>query len=231
VPPASGFAVDVEGLWQRSRPATVAGAQVRSLCPEELLLHLCMHISFQHRFSAGLLPLCDIAETLRRFRQALDWGQLRERAVEWRAARCLYLSLRLAVDLLGAEVPDGVLPTLEPEGWDPAFAVQASEQIVTVDEEPLPMTHDLARVWGAGGLQKQAATLLQVAFPSPEILSRVYPASPSSWRIYLYYPVHLAHLLSRYGRTAWRLLRRDEEMVAAAERRERMNALREWIRG
>jgi len=71
VPPASRFPVAQDCLWQRSGPATVAGAQVRSLCPG-------------------------------RFRETLDWEQLRERPAEWRAARCLYLSLRLTVELLCA---------------------------------------------------------------------------------------------------------------------------------
>ena len=42
--PTSPFKMDIAGLWVRARPATVAGVEVLALSPEDLLLHLCLHV-------------------------------------------------------------------------------------------------------------------------------------------------------------------------------------------
>jgi len=54
VTPLCGARIDeheLAGLWERSVPATIAGAPSRALAAEDLLLHLCMHVSVHHRFA------------------------------------------------------------------------------------------------------------------------------------------------------------------------------------
>jgi len=229
VHPTGPFRIDVDGLWKRARPTLIAGVEVLVLSPEDLLLHLCLHTSFQHRFIIGLRALCDISETLWHYRDEMDWEQVRLRARQWGAGKCGYLTLHLARELLGALVPDDVLSALEPSGLHPRFVTWAREQIFTEPDKALPLSANLARIWGADRLQDKAAAFLKTAFPSRESMATMYPAPPSSRRIYLYYPVRLKDLLLQYGRTAWRLLCRDEEALASAEREERGNALVDWL--
>jgi hypothetical protein len=54
-------------------PVQIAGCDSLTPSPEDLLLHLCPHISYQNRFAFGLPPSCDIAETISRFDSTLDW--------------------------------------------------------------------------------------------------------------------------------------------------------------
>ncbi len=70
--PTSPFKIDIAGLWARARPATIAGVEVLTLSPEDLLLHLCLHVCYQHRLEVGLTPFCDIAETIRRYDSGAD---------------------------------------------------------------------------------------------------------------------------------------------------------------
>ena len=58
------FHVDLEGLWMRAVPATVAGVRTKVLSAEDTLLHLCVH-ACKHKLTAGLRAYCDIAEVLR----------------------------------------------------------------------------------------------------------------------------------------------------------------------
>lgn len=61
------FKLDVADLWARARPARIAEAETWTLCPEDLLLHLCLHATFHRKFvqeHVGLRPFCDIAESL-----------------------------------------------------------------------------------------------------------------------------------------------------------------------
>jgi hypothetical protein len=69
--PTGPVRIDAAGLWDRAHPATVAGVEVLALSPEDLLLHLCLHFGYQHRLT-GLKSLCDVAETIHRFRGETD---------------------------------------------------------------------------------------------------------------------------------------------------------------
>ena len=82
-------------------------------------------MAYSHRLDSGLLPLCDIAETARHYQGIIDWKTAERRAVQWRAKKCAYLSLRLAKDLLAAELPDEVLGALEPDDLEPRFLAWA----------------------------------------------------------------------------------------------------------
>jgi len=227
--PASPFRIDVDGLWARARPAVIAGVQVLTLSPEDLLLHLCLHTSYQHRFAVGLKGLYDVYETLRNYRGEIDWEQLRLCARQWGAGKCVYLTLYLARQLVAASVPDDLLSTLEPHDLDARVDRWAQEQIFAERRAALPSSPNLTRIWTASGLRGKMAAFLKFTFPSPQLMATMYPAPPSSKRIYLYYPVRLRDVLLQYGRTAWRLLRRDKETTAFAEREDRGNALQNWL--
>ena len=227
--PTSPITVDLDGLWERARLAAIDGIEVLTLCPEDLLLHLCLHTSFQHRFTIGLRALCDISETVRYYRDDLDWEQVQVRARRWGAGRCAYLTLRLARELVGAGVPADVLSALEPDDLDPGFVTWARDRLLTHRGRTLPLSSNLVRIWEADGLRGKVANFLKFTFPSRETMAAMYPASPSSKRIYLYYPVRLVDVLLRYTRTAWRLLRRDEATIALSERQDRGNALVDWL--
>ena len=47
-------------LWQRARPARLAGVDTLVLAPEDLVLHLCLHGGSHHLLELGLRPLCDL---------------------------------------------------------------------------------------------------------------------------------------------------------------------------
>ena len=104
---------DIQGIWDRSTPIDPGGVQMLGLSPEDLLLHLCLHTSYHHRFEFGLRPSCDIAWTIDHFGAALDWELLCSQARNRGWKRGVTLALRLARDLMGAGVPEVTLSALE----------------------------------------------------------------------------------------------------------------------
>jgi len=221
------ISIPIEDLWQRARPLRGVGAL--ALCPEDLLLHLCLHVSLGHEFSFGLRPMCDISETIRYYGDRIDWEQVVQGAGQWGIGKYVYVTLRLARDLVNAAVPEQVLHSLRPEAFDRKVLLWATAQIFADERQPSPVSPNLAQLRGPKRLRAKGALLLTSAVPSPQVMARLYAVSANSNRIYLYYPVRWRDLLHRHGRAAWRLLRRDETTIVLAEQENQKTALREWL--
>jgi putative nucleotidyltransferase-like protein len=102
--------------WSRRKPVELEGVVAHVMHPEDQLIHLALHAARHHQFSSGLLPLVDLAFLLR-VGPPEDWDRL---AADWaglRVAPWVSLSLALARDLLGADVPERVAPTDVVERW------------------------------------------------------------------------------------------------------------------
>src|SRR5438132_377800 len=164
LPPPASVRIPIEDLWRRAGPLA-AGGEALGLCPEDLLLHLCLHVSLQHQFCLGVRPFCEIAATIRHYGDGIDWEQVRHRTCRWGVRKSVYLTLRLAQDLAGAAVPNGLLDALYPEGFDPQVIDWARAQVFA-DERPirsLPST--LAQLRGPKGVRDKGALVLKSAFP------------------------------------------------------------------
>lgn len=188
---ASGsLSIDPDGLWARARPARIAAVNVLALSPEDLLLHLCVHASFKDRFGNGLRHLCDITETIRCYQPEMDWEQVAERAREWGASRYVGLSLVLALELLGAAVPNGVLEQLVPGGLDP--------RVLDVAKECVLGQRSYGQPWAATSLVAKAKMFRQRVFLHRDEMAVVYPASRDSRHLLVYYALRVRDVFRAY---------------------------------
>jgi len=226
--PTEPIAIDLDGLWQRARPATIAGVDVLVLAPEDLLLHLCLHTSFHHQFELGLRGCWDILETLRHHRETVDWAQLQRRARQWGIEKYVYLTLRLARELLGAAVPASALAVLEPRGFEPQLVALAIAEIFHAESPSV--SSRFVRMWGSMRFRERVACSMEILFPSIGSLSRQYPASASArWR-YPYYLLRWRDLVGQYSRTVFRMIRRDRDVVAMVRRERDRASLMNWLK-
>lgn len=231
IEPMYGIHVDVGGVWERSYPALVADIPVRALSPEDLILHLCIHTS-SHVFAHGLRSMCDLAETLQRFQETVDWASLCRRARRWGAERCVYVNLWLANELLHVQLPDGVLNALRPHDFDPRYATLAEEYLFARPDEtekPMRSLRNLARFRAEANWTRKFVLLWQIVFLSRARLATMYQAPPNSWRLFLYYPVRMKDLVIRHSRPAWSLLKGQTRTVSLAEKEVESNAFRDWL--
>jgi hypothetical protein len=217
----SPFTLDLDELWQRAQPATIAGVEMLVFSPEYLLLHLSMHISMHEYGYSGLRSLCDISETIRHYQNEIDWKEVYSRTRQWNAAKAVYLSLYLAQDWLGAAVPNEVLDRLKPTGFEFSIVPLVNQRIFNDNNAPPnELSTYFTQLWDSKrGPDKitNLLTLLTRIFLPPEAMAQKYSLSPDSKLIYLYYPVRLKDLLIRYSRVSWQLLRRDEEAKACVD--------------
>lgn len=202
---------DTGALWARAQRVTLAGRPALALCPEHMLLHLCVHFLLDRRYSslAALAQLCDIRETLEAYPPGVDWEALMAEAARMGLQVPLYYGLAFAVRLLDARVPPWALEGLdvrpEPAGTDRFLRRRV------LDTAPW-LAHSLL---APGQRYSRAAALHALArrlVPGPVTLAERYGVAPTWPRIALYYPLRLAHALLSGLRAVGRPSRLREDL-------------------
>jgi hypothetical protein len=226
--------IDIERLWSRAQLVILAQAPALTLAPEDLLLHLCLHTA-NHVSEIRIRMVCDINEVVRHYGTELNWQEIGARARQWGAIRAVYVILRLAQELLGVGVPADWLASLRPENFNKSYLDLVREQIL-IDRSGMtdgPQRSNylvgLSQLWGTKGLRSKLALLHDRLLPPHETMARLYPVPVNSWRIYLYFPVHIKNILVKRGAALWRLVRGDPKAHAIADHTNQIKALRDWL--
>jgi hypothetical protein len=98
-------------LLARSIPTSTGSDSVRTLAPEDHLLHLCLHGGFQHGFRQPAINACDTY--LLAQRPELDWERFFEKSSQLRLAPFVYGGLRLSNAVLPSPKLELAVETLE----------------------------------------------------------------------------------------------------------------------
>jgi hypothetical protein len=221
---------DIDGLWSRAQSVTGAQTQIQALSPEDLLLHLCLHMA-QHAHEMNIRMLCDISEVVRRYGATLDWQEVGTRARQWGVHRAVYVILRLARELLMVIVSADWLASLRQDDFNECCRDLMREQIFAYSALQGHMIRSpaVARLWYLKDPGSKLALLRERLLLSREVMALMYPAPANSWRIYLYYPVRIRDVLRRHGATFWRLIHGNSQTYAAVEHANQVAALRDWL--
>jgi hypothetical protein len=99
--------LDFQSLQQNLAPLPVAGAKIKTFCPEDMLVILCIQLAKDgwENKSLRLLKICDIAELLRTHTN-MDWDRVLQKARRLGCQGILLVSLTVARELLGAPVSE-----------------------------------------------------------------------------------------------------------------------------
>jgi hypothetical protein len=214
---------DIRELWDRATPARIAGVDVQVLSPEDLLLHLCIHATYAHMCEFSARPLCDIAETIRQLHGRLAWQEVTTRAERWHCRRGVYLALRLARSLVGADVPDEVLHALRPAGFD--------DQILTVamrQRHGARVRDDVAKLQASRNPAAKLRVFWKRILIPADALADAYNVPRSSRLLYAFYLVRAKDMAKRHWNTVFRLHRGDAALTTLA--RDTL-ALQEFLAG
>lgn len=125
------FRVGGEHLRADARTVEVGGAEALSPAPATHLVYTCIHFAWSHILSkAGWRTFRDVT-VLSRARD-FDWDDFVARAVQARAARPCYWTLRLVGRVGGVEIPGRVLAEIRPSGL-PETALRVLERHYAVN--------------------------------------------------------------------------------------------------
>jgi len=224
--PRDYYNIDPGELWERAVPVHIAGCDALTLSPEDLLLHLCLHTSYQHQFAFGLRPFCDIAETIARFDSTLDWQTIIERAALWGWQRGVYLALRMATELAGAEIPDDILERLQPVDMKEAVLETAYAQIFGDKYLAMSIPASFAELLESGRLRDKIRIFWQRVFLPRAMIAAQYSVPMDSVRIYGCYPRRFVDLLRRHGHNLKKFHESDAPLKSLVERK---NLIAGWL--
>ena len=210
------YSIDASALWANAVPVYSAGTTMLGLCAEDLLLHICMHWIYKHQLEDGMQPMCDIAETINRYSENLNWEKLTQRARQWQWDRGVYLAFRLAKESVGAAVPEDVLQCLHPADFNESLLVMAQTHTYTHQKITRVVSPRLAQLWHASNPIDKALEFLRAIFLPKIVIASMYRISPSSLLLYLYYAIRLRDVLLKYWRVALGLYQGDSTLNRTA---------------
>jgi hypothetical protein len=104
----SAFRLEMDELFERSRPVSLEGPRVMTLDPIDTLLHLALHAGLSG--GAKLSWLKDIERAAAA--EPIGWDELVRRARAWGAGEVIAVSFRRSRSLLDAPIPDAVVEAL-----------------------------------------------------------------------------------------------------------------------
>jgi len=128
------FRLDPEALWTRLGRARLAGVEIPVLEVEDEFLFLCAH-GAKHQWERAFW-ISDLGEIIRAC-PSLNWDRLLARSKQTGSRRVLLWGVRLAHDLLGAEVPPHVLKLAQDDAVVGQLTRKIMEQLAA-QQEPQP---------------------------------------------------------------------------------------------
>jgi len=190
-----GIRFDVGGLWQRLQLVSIGGKQFQTLANEDLLLVLCLH-GFTHAWER-LGWICDVAGLLKR--EQIDWRLLLRNAEAQGSRRILCLGLKLAHDLLEAELPPDLLKLVKGDSAVNNAAERIQQQLFKTSAGPAGIFDEARFLVSLRERRRDRirSSLRLAATPrSYDWMSVSLPAS--FW--FLYYLIRPLRLLGKHGR-------------------------------
>jgi hypothetical protein len=226
VAPPFSDRVDVEKLFARAQTFFIEGIEVLSLCPEDLLLQLCMHASFKHTFDNGIRPLFDISTAIEHYEGNLDWEQFLGRGKEWGVSKCIYLALFLAKRFAGASISGQIMKDLDVYN-DSFHATARAEELIF--RKGASISPNIVKLFNNDTLLNKLIHAIRCAFPPKSTLANMRPPARNPLSVYFLYFFRIKGLLQRHRQAVWRLFLRDREMSTMAIFANKKTTLKDWL--
>lgn len=187
--------LQIEKVFERSAFVTIDGREVPVLSLEDELVLICVH-GAKH-FWERLMWIADVAALISR--QQMDWDRVLAVANEVGAQRILHLGLRLAADLLDAELPAHLKAAVQSDRTVAKLAAQIESRLAHPEFHGIGILQRTAfRVQMRGGLFPGLAYLLRLSLtPTEEDWSPEEEGNRSALLDAISRPVRLAKKHSR----------------------------------
>ncbi|MFM2484965.1 nucleotidyltransferase domain-containing protein [Celerinatantimonas yamalensis] len=180
-------------FWARCRDVDMAGRTIHFMSATDLLLHLIIHASYDHKFNNGPLILSDIAFLIQK--EPIDWALFWQKAEE--GGGCDGCSLVLYMLKLYDERVD--IQGLQTVGRGGQALAQDAKYFYELTLQDYHARGDqilLSNLMRDGWWHK-IWILTRKIFPSKTNISLQFPVSRHSPFVYCYYPLRWLYILQR----------------------------------
>ncbi len=227
----TSLSITSDELFERAQSEHIAGIESLVLSAEDLILHLCIHVCFHHnpyQFN-GLRTLCDIKEAIRHYYDQIDWDALTHRAVNWGADKAVYLTLRLAKELLNARVPASFFKKIKPDNLKPDITAWAVGQIFLKNVQHIGLSPHFWMLWKPGTFHEKIRNLKELIFPNSFFIFQKYLVPSQSYRNCITYLTRTKRHLPRYAHVTWKIITNDCKMKSLVQRQNQNLEMMEWL--
>ena len=223
------FTIDSQAIWERVKPVKVANSDVFSLGLEDLILHLCIHLTYQHYLNLGLRGLMDIAMVIHKFQDEIDWQNLIAISHSWGSDKVTALTLKLVETQLKIPIPQEIYPNLLPEGLDKKIFEDARDHLFDRRNFGIAMTPDLVEMEKNHNLFTRLKIAWNRLFLPRLTLARLYNVPPNSIKIIGCYWKRLVYLIKNYGKTLSRHRTGEKNIETALQKAGISYSLHDWM--
>jgi len=192
-----------DAFWTDARPVRLGAARVLVPCPEDMLIHLAVHVAVHG--SSRDAWLTDIERWVEVYGEQMDWNRLLKKVEAWHLALPVREALTYVAWERGVAVPAAVVERLQhmPANWRDRLTLWQAPRDLNH-----PVAHVLVDLVGAPGYAWKCGYLLALLFPGRAHMEQWYPRRHRLW-------LPCAQLV----RWLWPLLRRTRAGSRAANAR------------
>ncbi|HKS09341.1 MAG TPA: nucleotidyltransferase family protein [Pyrinomonadaceae bacterium] len=195
------FKLETEDVMSRLQPVELAGAKIKTLVTEDLILYLSMH-GAKHLWR-GLEWISSLGELIRAA-ESIAWDTIVERAAKAHATRMLALGLNLARTVSEVKIPDEVFTATD---GDESMSKLSGEIMATIFDEPRYAESTETNLYNLKIMDRKRDALVSA-------LRAIFVPTFTDWQALnlppslhsLYYAYRPLRLSKVYGETLWRKL-------------------------
>lgn len=203
---------DYEGLWEQAQPLRLGGAEVWTLCPEDLLSVLCVHETKD--CWQKLESVLAIALLVRR--PEFDWGKVIRKAPLRGGERIHWVGLGLARELLGVSAPEHVLRRMRSDRFAAGLARKIAADFFRPRQTEGVIPKLLLFYRMRRGFPEKARFMGHLALVWVRPTEKEWRWLPlPDWLFPLYYLLRPLRLAAKYVSKLWRGMRREQ--IGSAE--------------
>jgi hypothetical protein len=212
-PPQNPYQVDINKFWNNAKSIKVAGIEVLTFAPEDILQHLCLHLH-KHINSSSAPPAkplrdyCDIAEVTKHYKETINWNSLLQSSKSYRTEEPIFHGLYIAKKYFEAFVPENVLHKLETVksiiSFEEIFK-GASEDNSKRKNQRYEIDY-LMKLKLVNGSCNKIRIIFGDIFPSKEFMIHRYSIKDEK-QVYKYYLIRLGTAFLWVMNTGWQLPR------------------------
>ncbi|MEO0071138.1 MAG: nucleotidyltransferase family protein [candidate division WOR-3 bacterium] len=187
--------VDIKSLWHRAKKEKVAGIDALILCPEDLLIFLCLHM-FKHCPNFNFNSLCDIGQLIKFSGSDIDWQDFVNRVFQFRICLPVRFAIQQTCRVFQSPVPVWVLKKFD--SYNPGFLERVSFRIGRAPGQRYSTgRYTLSCILIVQGLGRKIGYLRRIFFPDRKFILWRYGNRFNS--LPQYYIMHLFRVIIEFG--------------------------------